>query len=523
MYKQEKQENLIVNGLFTDVKSKIKSHWITALVAGMIIGLLTYGYFMSNHFLTYDSMWNQYSDQNMITSGRQFLQWACGISSYYDLPWLNGLLAVFYLAVTSVFVIEGLGIKSHINAALTAGIIVTFPSVISTFGYTFTVDGYMLAALLAAMAFLLADRKKWGFLPGAVLLGVSLGIYQSFLSFAIILCVLKLLLDVCDQGKTKDIVGKGFRFVGMGIGAYAFYLVSLNIMLKLQDKQLSGYQGSDKVQSFSVSGLPDGLKAAFDNFINFARWSNVLTTTEAMKYAFVVLVLAGAGIYGYLFVARKCYKNIWNVILVPGCVAVIPFGATVVSIISPETFYHLILRSCWCLFFVFVLALSERLTLSKAEVFNHMKKAAVVIVTIFSVILIFEFSKMANIAGYNQHERYEKSYSLCVRIADRLEQTEGYEHGMPVAILGGFPDYPSTDITADDLSGYFGVTGDYVVGSTEHIAEFMSHYLNITLNTVDLETQNKLAETEEYKDCPKFPANDCIIQIDGIWVIKLNG
>ena len=143
-----------------------------------------------------------------------------------------------------------------------------------------------------------------------------------------------------------------------------------------------------------------------------------------------------------------------------GCVAVIPFGATVVSIISPETFYHLILRSCWCLFFVFVLALAERLTLSTAEVFNHMKKAAMVIVTIFSMLLIFEFSKMANIAGYNQHERYEKSYSLCVRIADRLEQTEGYEHGMPVAILGGFPDYPSTAITADDLSGYFGVTGD---------------------------------------------------------------
>ena len=512
-----KQENLIINRLFTDMKSKIKSHWITAFVTGMIIGLLTYGYFMSNHFLTYDSMWNLYSDQNMITSGRQFLQYACGISSYYDLPWLNGLLAVLYLSVTSVFVIEGFGIKSHINSALTAGIIVTFPSVISTFGYTFTVDGYMLAALLAAVAFWMADKKKWGFLPGAVLLGVSLGIYQSFLSFAIILCVLKLMLDALDQVKTKDNLCKGFRFVGMGIGAYAFYLVSLNLMLKIQDKQLSGYQGSDKVQEFALSGLPEGLKAAFDNFINFARWSNVLTTTEGMKCAFVVLMLAGIGIYGYLFIVRKCYKNMIYILITAGCAAVIPFGATVVSIISPETFYHLILRSCWCLFFVFVLALSERITLAKSEVLNRMKKAAVILVTLFSVILIFEFSKMANIAGFNQNERYEKSYSLCVRIADRLEQTEGYKHGMPVAILGGIPDYSSTDITADDLSGYFGVNGDYVIGSTEHIAEFMSHYMNITLNTVDLQTQERLAATEEFRKCPKFPENDCIIQIDGVW------
>ena len=519
----DKQENLIINRLFCDLKKRSKPQWITAFVSGMIIGLLTYGYLISNHFLTYDSMWNQYSDQNMITSGRQFLQFACGISSYYDLPWLNGLLAVFYLAVTSVFVIEGFGIRSHINSALTAGMIVTFPSVISTFGYTFTVDGYMLAALLAAVAFGIADKKKWGFLPGAVLLGVSLGIYQSFLSFAIILCVLKLLLDILDQVGSKDTIGKGVRFVGMGIGAYAFYLITLNIMLKLQDKQLSGYQGSDKVQSFSVSGLPEGLKAAVDNFINFARWGNVLTTTEAMKSAFVILVLVGAVIYGSLFVSRKCYKNIWNIVIVLGCVAVIPFGATIVSIISPETFYHLLLRACWCLFFVFVLALSERLAWSKLDVFNHIKKAAVLIVTIFSVILIFEFSKMANIAGYNQHERYEKTYSLCVRIADRLEQTEGYVHGMPVAILGGFPDYPSTDITKKDLIGYFGVTGDYVAGSSEHVAAFMSHYMNITLNTVDLDIQNQLVETEDYQNCPKFPDSGCIIQIDGIWVVKLNG
>lgn len=517
------QENLIIDGLFAKIKNRIKPYRITAFVSAMIIGLLTYGYFMSNHFLTYDSMWNLYSDQNMITSGRQFLQYACGISSYYDLPWLNGLLAIFYLAVTSIFVVEGMGIRSHINSALTAGIIVTFPSVISTFGYSYTVDGYMVAALLAAGAFFLADRKKWGFLSGAVLLGISLGIYQAFLSFAIVLCVLKLLLDILDNVKVKDVFIKGVRFVGMGIGAYAFYLISLNIMLKIQNEQLSGYQGVDKVQGISLSVLPQGLKAAFTNFINFARWSNVLTTTGFMKCAFVVLALAGVALFVYLFISKKCHKNIWNILIILGCVTVIPFGATAVSIISPDTYYHLLLRSCWCLFFVFVLALSEKLTIGKREVVNRIKKIAVIVISLFSVVLIFEFSKMANIAGYNQNERYEKTYSLCVRIVDRLEQTPGYEHGMPVAILGGFADYPSTDITKEDLSGYFGVTGDYVTGSSEHFAEFMSHYMNITLNVVNLDEQVKLTETEEYKNCPKFPDKDSIIQIDGVWIVKLNG
>ena len=142
---------------------------------------------------------------------------------------------------------------------------------------------------------------------------------------------------------------------------------------------------------------------------------------------------------------------------------------------------------------------------------------------IASLGLSYQFMLMDNIAYFNMNERYEKTYSLCLRIADRLEQTPGFEHGMPVAILGGVPAYPSTDTTRDDLIGYFGVTSDYAIGSTEHFAEFMSHYMNITLNTITFEEELELVETEEFKNCPKFPDEGCIMQIDGVWVIKING
>ena len=517
------EDRIIIDEIYSKAKEKIKPYWITAFISCMIIGLLTYGYFMSNHFLTYDSLWNQYSDQNMITSGRQFLQFACSISSYYDLPWLNGLLAVFWLAVTSVLVVEGLGIKSHINVVLSAGVIVTFPSVISTFAYSFTVDGYMLAALLATAAFLVADRFKWGVTIGAILLGVAIGIYQAYLSFAIILCVLKLLLDILEFGKARDVLRKAVKFIVMGIGAYAFYLVTLNIMLSLQKTQLSGYQGVDKVQGISLDVLPEGIKTAFKSFLSFLINSNVLTTTSVMKLAVIILVLAAISLYVFYFVVKKKYKKIGFILLAISLLIAIPLGATVISVISPDTYYHLILRGCWCLFFVFILALSERIVVSKMVIFNRVKQAIVVIISLFSAILILEFSKMANIVGYNLNEKYEKSYSLCVRLVDRLEQTPGFEHGMPVAILGGVPVYPSTDITKDDLIGYVGVNGDYVVAPTVYFANFMSHYMNVTLNAIDFAKELELVETEEFKNCPKFPDEGCIMQIDGVWVIKING
>ena len=166
------QESFLLDKSFDKIRAKVKPQWKWAFLACFITGIVTFGYSMTNHFLTYDSLWNLVSDQDMISSGRQFLTYACKISTDYDLPWLNGIFAIFYMALASVFVVEGLGIKSKYLAALSGMILVTFPSMASTFCYSYTIDGYMLAVLLVSMAFVLTDHKKWGFVGGIVLLGI---------------------------------------------------------------------------------------------------------------------------------------------------------------------------------------------------------------------------------------------------------------------------------------------------------------------------------------------------------------
>ena len=508
------------------IYNKIKPQWKVAFAASVLMGIGAYAYIMSNHFLTYDSMWNLYSDQDMITSGRQFLMYACGIGSYYDLPWINGVLAILYLALTSVLVTEGFGIQSKMGAALTGGLLVTFPAVASTFCYTYTVDGYMLAVLLAALAFFLADRKKWGFAAGIVLLGVSMGIYQAYLSFTILLCVLRLLLDMIERDSLKAVWWKAFRYVLMGIGSYAFYVVTLKLMLKWKGEAISGYQGTDRIGSFSLSGLPAGFKAAWGNFINFARWSNVLTTTELMKYAFVVMTVLAVLSFAYLFIREKRYTSIARIFGVLVLTAVIPFGATIVNVLSPDTYFHLLMRLPWALFFVFAVALCERMNFKGRKMIARLKKISVGCVAICAGILIFQFAVIANVVAFNMNERYEKTYATCIRIADRIEQSEGYTVGTKVAILGGYPDvsyYPPTDITEQDLIGYFGSDGELCVNSTEKYAEFMKHYLNITITTISEAEEIDLTQTTEFKVMPKFPENGSVDFIGDILVIKLNG
>jgi len=516
----------VLDGMWGKIKSKIRPQWKAAFVSSFIVGLLAYGYMMTNHFLTYDSMWNQISSQNMITSGRQFLTYACGFSSYYDLPLVNGFIAILFLALTSVVLVEIFDIKSSVSAALTGGILVAFPAVISTFSYMYTVDGYMIAVFLSAVAVLVTDKKKKGFLGGIILLGVSLGIYQAYYSFAIVLCILKLLLNILDKKSFKEIFAKALQYIVMGVGAYIFYIVTLKIMLHAQGLALSGYQGVDKLDGFALSELPRGIWRAIKTFIWFLADKHALSTTGAMKVAVWGLILLAAFSYVYLFVKVKLQKKWLYALLAIALLIVTPVGATLVCVMSPDAYFHLIMRLPWALFFVFALVVVERVLQGENLKWVKRKNALSFLTLGFAAVLIFQFVIVSNVAAFNLEKRFEKTNSLCIRIVDRLEQMPGYERGMKVALIGGGVDqgkYPYTDLTSSYLRGYYGVEGTLTISSVDDFASFLFHYLNVTIIPASYEEEVEAALTEEFQEMGTFPAEDSIRLINDIWVIKLNG
>ena len=520
------QESFVLDRTIDRIKTKIKPQWQWAFLACFITGILTFGYTMTNHFLTYDSLWNLVSDQDMITSGRQFLTYACKISTDYDLPWLNGMLAIFYMSLTAVLVVEGLGIKSKYLSALAGMILITFPSMISTFCYTYTIDGYMLGVLLATIAFLLADRKKWGFAGGIVLLGFSLGIYQACVSFTILLCILKLLLYILDGAKIKDIFGKAWRYLVMGIGAYAFYYVSLQLMMKIKNVELSDYQGVDSLEKFTLADIPAGIIGAYKQFFAFLRKAEPLGTTNIMYVSVLGLIISGVGICVWNFVKAETDKKFLRVLLILLLLLATPVGATLVCVMEPTVYFHLIMRLPWALFFVFVLAMAERMPVVKKEVFQKVKTILATGICVLSFLMVSQFAITANVAAFNMEERYEKTYGLCLRLVDRLEQTEGYKFGDKVAFVGGGVDqkkYPYTDFTSSYLTGYFGVEGVLAAHDTGKIVVFCRHYLNTTIMFASWEEQLDVIATEEFAQMGTFPDESSIQKIGDIWVVKLNG
>ena len=509
--------------IWSNLVKKLKPQHKTAFLSAFIIGLLTHLYAMTNNFLTYDSMWNIYSDQDMITSGRQFLTYACSVGSYFDLPMINGLLAIIWLSISAALIVECFNIEGKVLPVIAGGLMVTFPSVSSTFAYSYTIDGYMLAILLSILAFFLADRFKYGFIAGIFSLGISLGIYQAEFSFTILICICALFIYILNNTPVKEMISKIWRYIVMGVGGYAFYLISLKIMLSIKHTEISGYQGTDRVSTFALSDLPTGLKAAWENFYYFMRYGGIFSATGAMKISYLVFMAMGAVSFVYLFIKKKAYKSVFNIVLTIVLAMAIPFSSCLITILSPDTYFHILMRMPWVAVMIFFAAL---ISMFNKEVSIKAETAMALVSVLSAFVLILQFAVSSNIVYFNLNERYEKTYALCVRMVDRIEQTEGYEAGMPVAILGGFPDdsyYAHTDITADVLSGYFGVDGEYVCNSTSSFESFMERYLNFSFPVLSLDEELALIDTDTFKGMKNFPNAESLEVINGVLVIKLNG
>ena len=512
------------------VKKGIKNLWkpqyTWAFFGTLLVGLIAHLPAMTHNLPTYDTFWNIYSNQDMITSGRQFLTFACGLSSFYNLPWVNGLLALVFLGLTAVVITELFSIRKPLAAALAGAVLASFPAVTGTFVFVYTIDGYMIALFLSCLAVLLAVKVRWGFAPAILLLGFSIGVYQSYFSVAALLCIFLLIRQILNHpGEWKGFGAKAWRFLVLGVGSYAFYVITLKIMLAASGRTLSGYQGTDKVGTVSVTGLPSGILTAYKDFCRFVLPRNTMGENIWMKLAYAVFALLCIALLVYLVVRKKVYRKPLSLIALIALFAFVPLAASMICIMAPEAFFHILMRMPWAILFAFGLSL---LTEEEAEELGKKKIGTVLSYAGFVALacLILNFVLAANIVYFNLNERYEKTYGLCVRIVDRLEQTEGYKHTDAVAILGGFPNaenYPSTDITGQITEGYHSTSGDYCVESSEKYAEFMKHYLNVTITVPPLEDQIGLSQTKEFEEMPYFPEEESIQNIHGVWVIKLNG
>ena len=515
--------------LFVRCKQNMKKEWKLAFGTAVVLGLLVHMPVLLSDIPNHDGLSSMYFDQNMITSGRWFLTVACGISSYFTLPWLIGLLALFYLGGTAAALTELLELKNRVMIVLISGLLVVFPAIASTFAYVFTMDGYMMALFLAVLAVLLTKKYRRGFLGGGFCLAFSMGIYQAYLPFAVILCLYMIIIILIEGESLKSKIREALRYVYMGVLGAGLYYVILQVLLKVQGKELSGYQGIGGTVENSaadvgfISRLTGIVINIYKDFTAFTFEGNVFWNNLFSLAALLLLVFACAAVFGRMVFQKKWWKNPGFFVIMILLAAAVPVAANVILIVSPDVTYHLLMRYQWVLFLILMAAFADRYADCPACTLR-VKFYGVTewLLVIAMTVLLFNYVVTDQIGYSNLEKRYEKTYAYCVRLLDRIEQTEGYYQGIPIAIVGvvGYEQFPVTDITEPVTGGMIGISGDSLLYTSANYEAFFKNYLGATLNFLDVDTVGEIYYSEEYKEMDSFPGENSVRLVDGVIYVK---
>ena len=512
----------VINGLFEKLNSRLTKAQKTGFLATLIIGFLAHMPALVMDAPNHDGLASVYFDQNMITSGRWFLGTACGISSFYSLPWLIGVLSIVYLSITALFLVKFLNVDNQLTAALIGGLLITFPSIASNFAYVFTMDGYMLGVLFAVLAVYFVDKFKFGFLVGALFLAFSMGTYQAYLPIAILLSVYMVLNLFRSSKSLKEKLHGTINYALMGVIGAALYYVLLNILLKIQGKVLDTYQGINSMDGLEKTGLLSSLKVIYKDFVVFSLKGKALFNNGISVFFFGLLMVLF--LVALFLDAKKngFFKSIWFYVSLLVTIVLLPIFTNAILLVSKDVTYHLLMRYQWAFIEIIFVSyiytvLKENEDVLKANV--HKVLTCVLAVSIFT--LCFNNVVSVNIGYQNLQKKYEKTYAYCLRLADRIEQTEGYYPGIPIYMIGvvGDDNFPSTDITGDVTDHMIGIYGDWLLYTPENYGYFYKYYMGITFNFLKPSEANYY-DTPEYVEMPSFPEVGSTKVVDGVLYVK---
>ena len=112
-----------------------------------------------------------------------------------------------------------------------------------------------------------------------------------------------------------------------------------------------------------------------------------------------------------------------------------------------------------------------------------------------------------------------------MRIADRIEQTEGTESCDKILVIGALSDSEaySVNLTPDITGitdGYIIRKDDKVVGQSV-LTSALNDYCGKNFAFISGDQKTEMLKKEEIKSMEKWPAKNCVTIVDDIVVIKL--
>ena len=513
-------------GVLQYYRTRVKKEYKIAFISTFLISLLIHIYKFTNTLPNHDGVYNYYADQNILGSGRWALSLACGMSSYYDLPWVNGLLCCVFLALTTVVIVALFRMKNPVVIGLTGAMLAASPATTETLFFLYTADGYMIALLLSALCAYLSrieEKRVSCWILSGICICIACGIYQAYVSFGLLLAVCYFMDVLLQNSHSKqDCLKWVVRQVIIYAVSLAAYYVIWKLCLHFTGTEANNYQGISEVGKISIGLLISGVKNSIRTFVLYFMQWNVFRYGFTLYSVLNIFFLLAMGVGVILAcVNSKLFQRKWAAILMILClIALVPFAGIWHFTSDAMTYRPLMLQSMTMLF-VLTAVLYERW--AKTAVKNG--------ICLLLILITAHNALMANISYFYMNQSYERTYAEALEMLMRIHDVEEEYDTQELAILGTRWDETYFE-TTDPKTGGMPLEGKtYILSSNlettilldpEHVIRFMKNTFGFEGELLERNQRIDLYETEAVQEMECWPSPDSIAVIDGRLVLKLS-
>ncbi|MGI5977758.1 MAG: glucosyltransferase domain-containing protein [Candidatus Limivicinus sp.] len=477
------------------------------IFSSLISGLMAYLFVFTNKLLNLDEISGLFAKGSSISSGR----WALWLSSWIfpdvSMPWINGMLSLLMLTAAVCIVIRVFEIKNPVFQLLLSCLMVVFPSQAVTFTYMFTCAPYALAVLLAAgSVYFTLYKRKWGVALGAVLLALSLGIYQAYLSLAVSLYLVYLIKRIIeDEWEIRDILRCGLRcIIGLGAGLVLYFVIN-KIFMAVSGTEYNSY--ADASFQTDLKSVLFGLRVAFTAFFGYfyrGYYDLVPTVFSEILHIACALIIGFELVY-YMVKA----KNKKRALLLAVCLLLLPFGVNCLYIVS--ALRHTLMLYSFVAVYVLAAVAAERLMADRHFALRDIISAAMALIVACNILY-------ANKLYLKMKLEYENAYSFYQTLVTRIKSCPGFDGDTMVLISGDADNllHESTEIDTSNLVGVMeGLINVYSRG------DFLTYYTGFCPPAPDWEDWEKSGGSEELAKMPEYPYDGSVKKIGNFVVVKL--
>lgn len=503
-----------------------KKRILIVLFATFVWGLLAHGYAFANLTISHDSLNELYLFGDIGYSSGGVLDWKISLGRFgtalYRLafhgliitPWLCGMLALLWLAVSCYITVHVLSIHRPLALILTAGVLtVNITTIAQTATYINELDANMFSVMAAALAvFFWKKETWWSLLLGTICVAVTLSIYQANVSMTITLGIFVCIQELLHRENFRTVFVKGLKAVAMMAVSAILYLLLAKLFCACQGIELSsGYN------SLSNAWKPGERSLLWYLIRTYSCWIYAFIQPKTVGSS--IVLVCGNVLFAAVSASSLVYKlahhrtkGCSEILLLLALGALLPLGMNLCYVLNKGEVHDLM---CYAFWLIYVLGFV--LTEGAEKPMFGLRLVSYVLV----FVVLWGNVQTANAAYLKKDLERQGTLSLMTRVVDCMEQTEGYVPGETQVVFIGSPNLETVS-GFETLQSITGLDVKSTISGETFYYPYFEFFLQKSIMPCAVEKQEAITQNQRLVTMPCFPDADSIQMIDGVLVVKMS-